>query len=175
MAELMQTIGETDLVEDFQNGRVERVAAKLAVEILVGFEQRNRNPLARQEQRQYHPARPASDHAASGLVDVRDIIISGLAGCRMRSFHGKNPLTLGNQVCFAFPKRRARAGALPTLRATSSELALLITTLLTLSGQLDAALSQRQAEKVFDLSIEAAELLVGPALESAEHLRINPQ
>src|SRR6516162_7362090 len=35
MAELMQTIGEADLVEDFQNGRMECVASKLAVEILM--------------------------------------------------------------------------------------------------------------------------------------------
>src|SRR5262249_21328613 len=49
MAELMQTIGEADLVNDFQNGRMKSIATELAVEILVCLEQRNRDPLACQQ------------------------------------------------------------------------------------------------------------------------------
>jgi hypothetical protein len=47
----MEAIGEADLVEDFQNCRVEGVAAELAVEVLVCLEQGNRDSLACQKQR----------------------------------------------------------------------------------------------------------------------------
>jgi hypothetical protein len=110
-------IGKADLVEDLQNSRVERVPTKLAVEILTCLEKCDGNPLACEQQRQDHSARPASNQAASGLLDVRYIINGGLAGCLLRSLHRKNPLTLGNRSLLAFPKRLARAGALPALRA----------------------------------------------------------
>src|SRR5262249_33946832 len=68
MAELMEAIGEADLVEDFQNGRVEGVATELAVEGLVGLTQRDRGSLACQEQSEDQPARPAADHATGHVV-----------------------------------------------------------------------------------------------------------
>src|SRR5713226_2308904 len=84
MGELMEAIGQADLVEDFQNGRVEGVPTELAVEVLVCLEQRHGDPLACQEQSQHHPARSASDHAAAGFLHIADIVHGSLARSRSR-------------------------------------------------------------------------------------------
>ena len=57
VAELVKAFGETELVENFECGGVDRVAAKFAIEILVHFEERDANAPASQEQRQHRSAR----------------------------------------------------------------------------------------------------------------------
>jgi hypothetical protein len=110
MAELMEAIGEADLIEDFEYGRVEGVATELPVEVLMRFEQRNRNPLANEEQRQDHSAWPASDDAARGFLHVKNIFNNGLAGCVRSARVGRSAWVLRSARVFdpaATPDRRS--------------------------------------------------------------------
>ena len=56
--ELVQRFRQTNLVEYFQNRGVDRVAAKVAVEILVHLKQRNPNTFSRQKQCEHHAPGP---------------------------------------------------------------------------------------------------------------------
>jgi hypothetical protein len=68
MPEFVERLRESDLIEDFQNGGMDSVATKVTVEIFVCLQQRDPNAFSRQQQREHHAARPASDYAASGLL-----------------------------------------------------------------------------------------------------------
>jgi hypothetical protein len=57
------------------------VATEVSVEILVLFEQRHRNPLPRQQERQHHPARTAAYHAAVSLSPVTNGFGGDKIGC----------------------------------------------------------------------------------------------
>ena len=48
---LVQAIRQTDLIEDFQQPSVDRIAAEISIESRVFFEQRHRHTLARQRQK----------------------------------------------------------------------------------------------------------------------------
>jgi hypothetical protein len=56
-------------------------ATEVSVEILVLFEQRHRNPLPRQQERQHHPARTAAYHAAVSLSPVTNGFGGDKIGC----------------------------------------------------------------------------------------------
>jgi hypothetical protein len=60
-----QPVGDADGVQDLQDGRVHRVAAEVAVEVAVGLEQDDADPLAGQEQGE-HRAGGARAHDAAG-------------------------------------------------------------------------------------------------------------
>ena len=70
VAEGEQGIREPDLVHDFQDRRVEGIAAELPIEISVPFKQRHGDAVTRQEQRQHRPRRPTADDATGGLFNV---------------------------------------------------------------------------------------------------------
>ena len=81
---------------------MQRVAAKLAVEILVSFKQHNIDAASRQQQRQDHARRPATDDAAGRFlcVDQLDVVVSRLLPRRryfiaqglIRSFVGRTSM-----------------------------------------------------------------------------------
>jgi hypothetical protein len=60
----VQRCGEADLVEDFQGGGMNGVAAKFAVEVFVHFEKRHRHATPREEQCEHRPAWAAAHDAA---------------------------------------------------------------------------------------------------------------
>ena len=64
--QLEQVARQPDPIEDFEGGGVDGVAAEVAVEVVVVFQQRDIDALAGQEQRQEHAAGPAADDAAAG-------------------------------------------------------------------------------------------------------------
>ena len=72
----VELVSQSDLVEDFHHRGMNGVAAELAVEILVHFEQRHRDAAAREEQRQHGAARPSAHDAARGLLDGADFFDS---------------------------------------------------------------------------------------------------
>ena len=47
MGQIEQAVGQAEVVEDLHDARVQGVAPKLAVEVLVGFEQDDRDTLSR--------------------------------------------------------------------------------------------------------------------------------
>ena len=57
---------------------MQRVAAKLAVEILVGFEQHNIDAASRQQQCQHRARRTGTDDAAGRIVEVADLVVRRL-------------------------------------------------------------------------------------------------
>jgi hypothetical protein len=68
---------ESDVVEDVQDRRVDGVATKVALEVGVRFEQGRRNGLARQQQRQEHAGRSATNHTACRRVDISNLVRLG--------------------------------------------------------------------------------------------------
>jgi hypothetical protein len=62
--QLVQAVGEANLVEYFQRRWMNRVAAEIAVEVGVRLEQADPDTGAREQQGQHHPARSAADDAA---------------------------------------------------------------------------------------------------------------
>jgi hypothetical protein len=64
---LEQALGETELVHQLHGGRVQRVAAEVAVEVLVLLQQHHGDSPPGQQQRQHHPGRPAAHDAARGF------------------------------------------------------------------------------------------------------------
>src|SRR5215472_12134295 len=64
----MKGSGKPDLVEDLEGRRMNGVAAKFAVEVLVHFEQRDGNTAARQEQREDCSSRSATYHTTGSLL-----------------------------------------------------------------------------------------------------------
>jgi len=68
--ELVQALGQSNFIQNFHHRRMNGISAKLAVEILVCFQQRDLDSLPRQQQRQHHSAWSTAYNAASGLVDV---------------------------------------------------------------------------------------------------------
>lgn len=67
---LEQALGQTDLVQDGHDRRVNGVAAEIAIEIGVGLQQRRGNALPGQQQGQEHARRPAAGDTTGGLVDI---------------------------------------------------------------------------------------------------------
>jgi hypothetical protein len=74
--------GETDLVEDFERGGVNGVAAELAVEVPVHFQKRYGNSATREEQSEYRASGPGADDTAARGLDVANFIGRGLRGSR---------------------------------------------------------------------------------------------
>ncbi len=68
VAKLMEGLGQSDLVEDFQNGRMHGVAPELTVKILVCLKQRDRHAPPRQQKGQHHAAGPSAYNATGGLL-----------------------------------------------------------------------------------------------------------
>jgi hypothetical protein len=59
----VQPLGQANLVQQFQDHRMQGVAPKLAVEVLVGFQECHGDAFPLQQQRQNHPAGTAADNA----------------------------------------------------------------------------------------------------------------
>ena len=74
VAKLEQAVGQAERVEDFQRAGMDRVAPEFAVEVLVGFQEPDLDPLTRQEVGEHQPRGTAADDAATGLVDVEDFV-----------------------------------------------------------------------------------------------------
>jgi len=72
VAQFEQPIRQTDLVQEFERRGMHGIAAEIAVEILVRFEQRHRHALARQQQREHRAARPGAHHATRSLLDIQN-------------------------------------------------------------------------------------------------------
>lgn len=53
MAQLEQTVGETDFLHDFHDGWVNRVSPKVTLEVRMRLQQQDRNPPASEEQPQH--------------------------------------------------------------------------------------------------------------------------
>ena len=68
--QLQETVSQPNFVHDFHDRGVEGVAAKVAVEVLVHFEQGNGDALTRQQQREHCSGGPAADNDTSGFVRV---------------------------------------------------------------------------------------------------------
>ena len=51
MGKLQQRIGQSELVEDLQYPRMDGITAEFAIEIFMGFEERNRDSLAGEKKR----------------------------------------------------------------------------------------------------------------------------
>src|SRR6516164_7513955 len=68
---LVKLFREPDLIEYFENRRMNGVAAKFAIEILVHFKERYAYATTRQKQRQHGPGRAAADDAARRALIVR--------------------------------------------------------------------------------------------------------
>jgi hypothetical protein len=49
----VKSIGQINLVQDFRHGGVDRIAAKLSIEVLMHFEQRHRDSAPRKQQREH--------------------------------------------------------------------------------------------------------------------------
>ena len=73
MAHLVERSGESDLVENFESGRMDGVAAEFAVEIFVHFEECHWDAPSRQKQREDYARGASTDNAAGGLVSTDDI------------------------------------------------------------------------------------------------------
>ena len=66
-AKCMDSLGQAELVEDFEGRGMDRVTAKFAVEILVHLEQGDADAAACQQQGKHRTGRPAACNAASGF------------------------------------------------------------------------------------------------------------
>ena len=74
---LQQAVGQTELIENFQGRGVNGVAAEVAVEVVVGFQQGDGDAPARQQQRQHHAGRAAAHDAAGGALNVPHVFGPG--------------------------------------------------------------------------------------------------
>src|SRR5215475_5109421 len=61
-----------------------RIASKIAIEVLVGLKERYRNAASRQQQRQHRSTRTAADDTARGLAGIEDSFL----GTRRRGWAG---------------------------------------------------------------------------------------
>src|SRR5215213_11220895 len=82
---------------------MKRIAAKVAVEILVRFEQHDANAAARQQEREHDAARPSPNHTTVHLLSVAHLVLGMLfLNWRWRLHaagslvcHGRHPLIIG--------------------------------------------------------------------------------
>ena len=88
MWNFVKLVRQSKLVEDFEGRRMNRVAAEFAVEVLVHFQQRDRNAPASEQQRQHRARRTAADNAARGFLNVSKLFVRGASGNSGRSGHG---------------------------------------------------------------------------------------
>src|SRR5271166_54052 len=65
MRPLQKIIKEAELMDDFERRGVNRVAAKIAQEVGVLFENEDRDPGSRQQETEHHPCRAAAGDAAA--------------------------------------------------------------------------------------------------------------
>jgi hypothetical protein len=68
MGELEDAIEQTKLVEHLQRRRNDAIAAELAAEVSVPFQERDRDALAREQQGEHDPGRPAADNTAGRVL-----------------------------------------------------------------------------------------------------------
>src|SRR5215470_6849086 len=69
-------VRESNLVEDFQNGGMHGVAAKITVEILVHFEKSHGNTLARQEKSKYGAGGSSTDDTTRSGLYITNLVLS---------------------------------------------------------------------------------------------------
>ena len=74
VTQLQHPIGQSQFVHDMQDGGMDRVAAKIAIEIFVRFKQRHRNPLTRQQKGEHGAARTGPDNAAGCFDRVEHLM-----------------------------------------------------------------------------------------------------
>jgi hypothetical protein len=70
MRELEDAIEQTELVEHLQRRRNHAIAAELAAEVGVPFEQRDGHALPGEQQAEHDPGRPAADDAAGRVLET---------------------------------------------------------------------------------------------------------
>jgi hypothetical protein len=68
-------VREADLIEDFQDRRMDRVSTKIAVEILVHLEEGYGNPTAREEKSKHGAGRPSTDDATRSCLHVVGLVL----------------------------------------------------------------------------------------------------
>ena len=68
MGECVEALGQPELGEQFEGGRVDSVPAEVAVEVGMGFEQRDRDAAAGEQQAEHGPGRAGPHDAAPGFV-----------------------------------------------------------------------------------------------------------
>jgi hypothetical protein len=71
MSELVKGLRKTYLIENFENGGMDRVSTKVTVEVLVRFKNRYPDAFPRQQQGEHHATRPAADNATGSLLRSR--------------------------------------------------------------------------------------------------------
>ena len=82
VGQLKQLVREAKLVQDLHDRGVQRVAAEVAVEVAVGFQQHHRHALAGQQQREHRAGRPGTHDAAGGLPHRAQLTRLGCPGAR---------------------------------------------------------------------------------------------
>jgi hypothetical protein len=63
-----ELIEQIQFVHQFQSGRVDGIAAKIAKKILVLFEHKHLHSSTREQKTKHDPSRPTADDAAFGVV-----------------------------------------------------------------------------------------------------------
>jgi hypothetical protein len=74
----VELVRQSDLVEDFHDRGMNRVAPEFAVEILVHFEKRDRDSVPCEQKSEYGSAWPATGNATGSLLTVDDFGASSL-------------------------------------------------------------------------------------------------
>src|SRR5215469_1898893 len=72
---LEQFVREPDLVEDFQDGRVNSVTTELAVEIFVHFEESHGNAAARKEKSKHGAGGSTTDDTTRSFLDITTLVL----------------------------------------------------------------------------------------------------
>src|SRR5262249_3310274 len=76
--QLQETVGEADFVENLQDGRVDGVAAEVAVEVLVHFQERDGDTATCEQQREHGTTRSASDNGTGAVLNVATAFVGHL-------------------------------------------------------------------------------------------------
>ena len=115
MRQLQKLFEQPEFIQQFESGRVHRIAAKIAKEVLVLLEHRDLDACARQQITEHHARRAAAHNAAIRFYEVSrasGVAPSDLVGCETGS--------QAREICAGSAATQPGITArLPWLRATS--------------------------------------------------------